>query len=106
MDLFESTPSHPRSFVQPLAERMRPRTLDEFIGQEHLLGPGKLLTGLTGGGRLHSLILWGPPGSGKTTLALILANSAGAACVHFSAVTSGVKDLRKIIHETPAQLKS
>jgi len=99
MDLFESIPSQPRSFVQPLAERMRPRTLDEFIGQEHLLGPGKLLTGLTGGGRLHSLILWGPPGSGKTTLALILANSAGAACVHFSAVTSGVKDLRKIIQE-------
>jgi len=99
MDLFESIPSQPRGFVQPLAERMRPRTLDEFIGQEHLLGPGKLLRGLTGGGRLHSLILWGPPGSGKTTLALILANSAGATCVHFSAVTSGVKDLRKIIQE-------
>ncbi|MDZ4347318.1 MAG: replication-associated recombination protein A [Candidatus Binatia bacterium] len=78
---------------------MRPRTLDEFIGQEHLLGPGKLLTGMTGAGRLHSLILWGPPGSGKTTLALILARSAGAACVHFSAVTSGVKDLRKFIQE-------
>ena len=78
---------------------MRPRTLDEFIGQEHLLGPGKLLTGISGAGRLHSLILWGPPGSGKTTLALILARSAGAACVHFSAVTSGVKDLRKIIQE-------
>jgi putative ATPase len=99
MDLFESIPSHPRGFAQPLAERMRPRTLDEFIGQEHLLGPGKLLTGMTGAARLHSLILWGPPGSGKTTLALILANSAGAACVHFSAVTSGVKDLRKIIQE-------
>ena len=99
MDLFESTPSQPRGFAQPLAERMRPRTLDEFIGQEHLLGPGKLLTGITGAGRLHSLILWGPPGSGKTTLALILASSAGAACVHFSAVTSGVKDLKKIIQE-------
>src|SRR3990170_4362675 len=99
MDLFESIPSSSRGFAQPLADRMRPRTLDEFIGQEHLLGPGKLLTGMTGAGRLHSLILWGPPGSGKTTLALILANSAGAACVHFSAVTSGVKDLRKIIQE-------
>jgi len=99
MDLFESIPSQPRGFAQPLAERMRPRTLDEFIGQEHLLGPGKLLTGITGAGRLHSLILWGPPGSGKTTLALILASSAGAACVHFSAVTSGVKDLKKIIQE-------
>ena len=86
MDLFESIPSPSRGFAQPLAERMRPKTLDEFIGQEHLLGPGKLLTGMTGAGRLHSLILWGPPGSGKTTLALILASSAGAACVHFSAV--------------------
>ena len=99
MDLFGSTPSPSRGIAQPLAERMRPRTLDEFIGQEHLLGPGKLLTGMTGAGRLHSLILWGPPGSGKTTLALILASSAGATCVHFSAVTSGVKDLRKIIQE-------
>ncbi len=99
MDLFGSSPPPPPRAAQPLAERMRPRTLDEFIGQEHLLGPGKLLTGMTGAGRLHSLILWGPPGSGKTTLALILASSAGAACVHFSAVTSGVKDLRKIIQE-------
>ncbi len=99
MDLFESKPAQPRGLAQPLAERMRPKTLDQFIGQEHLLGPGKLLTGVTGAGRLHSLILWGPPGSGKTTLALILATSAGAACVHFSAVTSGVKDLKKIIQE-------
>ncbi len=78
---------------------MRPATLAEFIGQEHLLGPGKLLSGVAGAGKLRSLILWGPPGSGKTTLAQILANSAGAACVHFSAVTSGVKDLKKIIQE-------
>ena len=78
---------------------MRPRTLAEFIGQEHLLGPGKLLRGVAGAGKLRSLILWGPPGSGKTTLAQILANSAGAACVHFSAVTSGVKDLKKVIQE-------
>jgi putative ATPase len=78
---------------------MRPTTLDEFIGQEHLLGTGKILSGAFGAGRLRSLILWGPPGSGKTTLAQILAKSAGAACVHFSAVTSGVKDLKKIIQE-------
>ncbi len=78
---------------------MRPHTLAEFVGQEHLLGPGKLLRGVVGAGKLRSLILWGPPGSGKTTLAQILANSAGAACVHFSAVSSGVKDLKKIIHE-------
>ena len=85
--------------MQPLAERMRPGTLDEFVGQEHLLGAGKLLRDVTAAGELRSLILWGPPGSGKTTLAQILARSAGATCVHFSAVNSGVKDLKKIIQE-------
>jgi putative ATPase len=99
MDLFGSSPSPQRRIVQPLAERMRPKSLDEFVGQEHLLGPGKLLRDMVDAGELHSLILWGPPGSGKTTLAQILAGSAGAACVHFSAVSSGVKDLRKIIQE-------
>ncbi len=78
---------------------MRPRTLDEFIGQEYLLGSGKILREMVSAGELRSLILWGPPGSGKTTLAEILANAAGAICVHFSAVTSGVKDLKKIIQE-------
>jgi len=78
---------------------MRPATIDDFIGQEHLLGAGKLLRGMMTAGELQSLILWGPPGSGKTTLAQILASSAGAACVHFSAVTSGVKDLKRIVQE-------
>jgi putative ATPase len=99
MDLFELNSSTQASTLQPLAERMRPKTLDEFVGQEHLLGAGKLLRELTEAGALRSLILWGPPGSGKTTLAQILARSAGAVCVHFSAVTSGVKDLKKIIQE-------
>jgi putative ATPase len=99
MDLFELNSSTQASPLQPLAERMRPKTLDEFVGQEHLLGAGKLLRELTEAGALRSLILWGPPGSGKTTLAQILARSAGAVCVHFSAVTSGVKDLKKIIQE-------
>jgi len=99
MDLFAVAADQAQKSTQPLAQRMRPTTLDEFVGQEHLLGPGKLLSGVVGAGRLRSLILWGPPGSGKTTLAQILANSAGAACVHFSAVTSGVKDLKKIIQE-------
>jgi putative ATPase len=99
MDLFD-VPSRPGPKAdQPLAERMRPRTLSEFVGQEHLLGPGKLLRGIAAAGKLRSLILWGPPGSGKTTLAQILAGGAGAACVHFSAVTSGVKDLKKVIQE-------
>jgi putative ATPase len=99
VDLFTPPSSKGPSFARPLADRMRPTKIEEFVGQTHLLGPGKLLSGMIGAGKLQSLILWGPPGSGKTTLAQILANSAGAACVHFSAVTSGVKDLKKIIQE-------
>lgn len=99
MDLFEALPTKTTHGNMPLAERMRPETLDDFVGQAHLLGPGKLLRELVAAGKLKSLILWGPPGSGKTTLAQILANSANAICVHFSAVTSGVKDLKKIIQE-------
>jgi len=99
MDLFDGTPDKPRTESPPLADRMRPRTLEEFVGQGHLLSPGKLLRELANAGELSSLILWGPPGSGKTTLAQLLARSAGAVCVHFSSVTSGVKDLKKIFQE-------
>jgi len=99
MDLFETGAGKQHQTVQPLADRMRPRTLDEFTGQEHLLGPGKILREMVDAGELRSLILWGPPGSGKTTLAQILARTAKAVFVQFSAVTSGVKDLKKIIQE-------
>jgi len=83
----------------PLADRMRPRTLDEFAGQDHLLGPGKVLRQAIESDHLPSMILWGPPGSGKTTLAMIIASMTGAHFATFSAVLSGVKDIREVVQE-------
>ncbi|GMW05552.1 MAG: replication-associated recombination protein A [Gammaproteobacteria bacterium] len=82
---------------QPLADRMRPATLDEVVGQRHLLGPGKPLTGLIEARALHSAVLWGPPGTGKTTLARLVATAAGARFVGLSAVLAGVKDVREAV---------
>ena len=81
----------------PLAERLRPTTLDEVLGQPHLLGHGRPLREALDRGRLHSMILWGPPGSGKTTLARLLSNLTGAEFVAFSAVVSGIKEIRQVI---------
>jgi putative ATPase len=81
----------------PLAARMRPRTFEEFVGQGHLVGEGKALSQLIGGGHLPSLILWGPAGSGKTTLAHLLATEVNAELVQLSAVSSGVADARKVM---------
>ncbi|MBS3908318.1 MAG: replication-associated recombination protein A [Actinobacteria bacterium] len=83
----------------PLAERMRPRSLEEFVGQEHLLGPKGLLRALIENDRLSSIILWGPPGTGKTTIARIIAHMTKAYFSEFSAVTSGVADIRSVVKE-------
>jgi putative ATPase len=82
---------------KPLADRMRPKTLDEFVGQEHLLGKGKLLRELIEKDNIASMILWGPPGVGKTTLAMIIANMTNSKFVTFSAVLSGIKEIKEIM---------
>lgn len=105
MDLFDHAAEGELGAAAPLAERMRPRKLEEFAGQEHLVGEGRFLGRLIESGRLVSLILWGPPGSGKTTLARILARSTHAAFETFSAVLSGVKELREVIARAEERLK-
>jgi len=90
--------------VRPLAARMRPETLNDYIGQQHLLSPDKPLYQAILAGRCHSLILWGPPGVGKTTLAQIIANHADASLIQMSAVTAGVKDIREAVSEAKANL--
>ena len=88
--------------MKPLAERLRPLSLDSYVGQRHLVGPGAVLRNMIEGGRISSFILWGPPGVGKTTLAKIVAGQLKAPFFTLSAVTSGVKEVREVI----AQAKS
>ena len=103
-DLSPSEKTESRENV-PLAERMRPRRLEEFIGQNHLLGPGKFLRRMLESGRIFSILLWGPPGSGKTTLARMVALYAQAHFVQFSAVLSGVKEIREVVKEAEERLR-
>jgi putative ATPase len=88
--------------LRPLADRMRPRSLDEFVGQSQILGPGKPLRLALEGGRLHSLVLWGPPGTGKTTLARLIAQRSDAEFIALSAVLAGVKDIRAAVERAQA----
>lgn len=92
--------------LAPLAERMRPVSLDEYVGQEHLVGPGGILRLMIESGRVSSFILWGPPGVGKTTLARIIANTTRSAFFTLSAVTAGVKDVREILERCKAEASS
>jgi len=97
LSLFGEPGSAPPDPSAPLADRMRPRTIDEFVGQTEIIGPGTILRRMVEQDRLVSLILWGPPGTGKTTLAFVLANHLNARFVTMSAVTSGVKDVKSVI---------
>ena len=98
-DLFAQTPA------APLAERLRPHTLDDVVGQQHLIGAGKPLRVAVEGGQPHSMLLWGPPGVGKTTLARILAQSFNAQFLPVSAVFSGVKDIREAVNKAEIALQ-
>jgi len=85
--------------IEPLASRMRPRTMDEFVGQKHLVGEGKILRRIIESDNLSSMIFWGPPGVGKTTLARIIATQTKSEFITFSAVTSGIKEIKKVMEE-------
>src|SRR5512138_3256182 len=105
MDLFSSASEKEAVMNAPLAERMRPRMLEEYVGQEHLLGPGRMLRSLIESDQVPSLILWGPPGSGKTTLARVIANATSAHFIFFSAILTGVKEIREVLKEAEDELK-
>src|SRR5436853_3944405 len=100
-------PSKPSAELTPLAARMRPRSLDEILGQEHLLSPGRALRRALEADKVPSMVLWGPPGSGKTTLAEVIARLTRSRFAALSAVTAAVPDVRKVVEEsrrTPDEL--
>jgi putative ATPase len=104
LDLFPRESPSPKKGA-PLADRMRPRTLEELVGQSHLLGEGKILRVALEQGDIPSLILWGPPGTGKTSLAMLVASHVKATFIPFSAVTSGIKEIKEVIAEAERRLR-
>lgn len=90
----------------PLAERMRPGRLDEFAGQQHLVGQGAVIRQAVESGHLPSMIFWGPPGVGKTTLARLIASETGRTCIALSAIQSGVKEIRQSVTDAESQIAS
>src|SRR6185436_18517241 len=92
--------------MTPLAERIRPRSLDELEGQQHLAGKGSILRTSIENGKIHSMILWGPPGTGKTTIANIIAHTLNVPFYQLSAISSGVKDVREVIEKAKQQSKA
>jgi putative ATPase len=105
MDMFEHQAEEMQAQEAPLATRMRPTSLNTFVGQEHIIGPGRVLRKAVESGKIPSMILWGPPGSGKTTLAYIIANMTGANFCPISAVSASVNDLRRVIEEAKGRFQ-
>jgi len=105
LDIFEYQARKAADASRPLAEIMRPKSLEEFVGQKHVVGKGSLIRNAIEKDRIFSMILWGPPGCGKTTLARIIAGETKSYFVHFSAVLSGIKEIRSVIEEAKNQQK-
>ena len=99
MTLFENDRA-----MTPLASRLRPSSLEDFVGQEHLLGQGKILRQLIERDQISSMIFWGPPGVGKTTLASIIAGRTKSEFINFSAVTSGIREIREVMNRAEQSL--
>ena len=105
MDIFEYHAQKAADASRPLAERLRPQKLEEFVGQLHAVGEGTLIHSAIKHDRIFSMILWGPPGCGKTTLARIIAGETRSHFIHFSAVLAGIKEIRGVIEKARDQQK-